>query len=138
MPMKALSGYAEWFWLMAMNWKDVENRPWSLFKYIKPEELPIRVYLHASKTKTPFEEMQFIKSQLSHDQLYAFQCIDFESFRGKLIAKITITGEVKKHESRWAFGPFIFLVEDGEFLARPIPYRGQLGFFVPKFEKEVV
>lgn len=30
--MKALSGYAEWVWLMAMNWKDIENRNWSLYK----------------------------------------------------------------------------------------------------------
>ena len=28
-PVKALSGYAEYFWLMAMNWKDIENRNWS-------------------------------------------------------------------------------------------------------------
>lgn len=27
--MKALSGYAEWFWLLAVNIKPVENRDWS-------------------------------------------------------------------------------------------------------------
>ena len=42
----ALSGYAEWFWLMTKNWKDVENRNWSITRYVKRDELPVRVYLH--------------------------------------------------------------------------------------------
>jgi hypothetical protein len=53
--MKALSGYGEWFWLLAKGWKDVENRDWSLFRYIKPSELPVRIYLHASKTPASHE-----------------------------------------------------------------------------------
>ncbi|MDD5510427.1 MAG: hypothetical protein PHI12_06440 [Dehalococcoidales bacterium] len=131
--MKALSGYAEWFWLMAKNIKPEENRPWSLFRYIKREELPIRVYLHASKTKTPPDELAFIRSHLGSDQLIEFNKVDWERYRGKIIAEITIRGEISGPEistlSLWAFGPFCFLVNDGELYDNPIPYRGQLGFF---------
>jgi len=69
--MKTLSGYAEWFWLMAKNIKPVENRDWSLFKYIKREQLPLRIYLHASKTKASKDEIDFIRRHLTTGQLHA-------------------------------------------------------------------
>lgn len=65
--MKALSGYAEWFWLLAKNWKDVENRNWSLPHEIAMS-LPYRIYLHASKTAASQEEIDFIIRQLSIEQ----------------------------------------------------------------------
>jgi len=134
--MKALSGYAEWFWLMAKNWKDVENRNWSLTRYIKRNELPVRVYLHASKTKTPKKEIDFIKSKLTRKQLQEFETVDWGKYRGHIIGEITITDEVtfddmgmKVTHSPWFFGEYGFVVEDGELYEIPIPCRGQLGFF---------
>ena len=134
--MKALSGYAEWFWLMSKNWKDVENRNWSLTRYIKRNELPVRVYLHASKTKTPKKEIDFIKSKLTRKQLQEFETVDWGKYRGHIIGEITITDEVtfddmgmKVTHSPWFFGEYGFVVEDGELYEIPIPCRGQLGFF---------
>jgi len=139
--MKALSGYAEWFWLMAKNWKDVENRNWSLTRHIKREELPIRIYLHASKRPTPPGEIAFIKRKLSLEQLEEFEKVDWEEYRGCIIGEITITDEVtmddigmKITHSKWFFGTYGFVVEDGVLYDRPIPCRGQLGFFEVKLE----
>lgn len=128
--MKALSGYAEWFWLMAMNWKDIENRNWSLYsKGIRPMDLPLRIYLHASKTKTPKDEMDFIISCLSPRQKAEFDNVIWEHYRGHIIGEVTLTGQVTASDSKWFFGKFGFLVFDGKLYNEPIPYRGQLGFF---------
>jgi len=139
--MKALSGYAEWFWLMAKNWKDVENRNWSLARYIKRSELPVRIYLHASKTATGREEITFIKSKLTPEQCREFEMVDWGKYRGHIIGEITLTDEVtfedigiKATHSPWFFGEYGFVVKDGVLYETPIPCRGQLGFFKVNIE----
>jgi len=151
--MKALSGYAEWFWLMAKGWKDVENRDWPLERRINLKEnpLPLRIYLHASKAKASVDEIDFICDTL-HDLhpvwLDEFLKVDWSKYRGCIIGEITITGQcdVKhvdemaeqvqmlpissvKNASIWLFGAYGFWVRDGVLYDKPIPYRGQLGFF---------
>ena len=153
--MKALSGYAEWFWLMAKNWKDVENRPKPLPRDMS-RGLPVRIYLHASKTKTPIEQLDFIREHLTCKQYEEFLSVDWRKFRGCIIGEITITKQMKKRRyiesdhvdvgsqqkeleifianndpcmSPWFFGLFGYIVKDGVLYEKPIPYRGQLGFF---------
>ncbi len=143
-PSKALSGYAEWFWLMAMNIKPVENRDWSLTKYLHRDALPIRIYLHASKTKASKDEVAFIRKHLKPEQLQRFDSVDWSKYRGHIIGEITIYGEIVSTEggyiagsnkakdaicSGWFFGTYGFLVRDGVLFDTPIPYKGQLGFF---------
>lgn len=148
--MKALSGYAEWFWLMAKGWKDVENRDWSLFRYIKPSELPVRIYLHASKTPASHDEWNFISTILIKDiaKFDEFHQVDWHKYRGAIIGEITIIGQCDVEEvaamedqvqmlpilpvrrlSKWLFGRYGFWVKDGTLYDKPIPYKGQLGFF---------
>ena len=136
MTQKALSGYAEWFWLMAKNQKDVENRSWSLTKYIKRSELPVRIYLHASKKPTGRKDIAFIVARLTPEQRQEFNDVNWGKYRGHIIGEITIIDEVmpddigmKATHSQWFFGPFGFVVKDGVLYEIPIPYRGQLGFF---------
>ncbi len=135
--MKALSGYAEWFWLMAKNWKDVENRNWSLAsKGIRRSQLPLRIYLHASKTPATQEEIDFIVRQLNEARYADFGAVNWNRLRGHIIGEVTITDEVtaqdvgmKITQSPWFFGIYGFVVKDGVLYDKPIPYRGQLGFF---------
>ena len=134
--MKALSGYAEWFWVMAKNWKDVENRNWSLTRYIKRSELPVRIYLHASKKAASRDDIAFIRSKLRVEQRREFDTVDWGRYRGHIIGEVTITDEVtvddismKITHSPWFFGEYGFVVEDGELYEILIPCRGQRGFF---------
>ncbi len=142
--MKALSGYSEWFWLLAKNIKPVENRGWSLKRAFKYSELPVRIYLHASKTKTPEGELQFIRTHLTPEQLREFETVDWTVYRGNIIGEVTITAEVydayggimggsdKSQDavkSGWYFGPYGFVVEKGVLYDKPIPFKGKLGFF---------
>jgi hypothetical protein len=139
--MKAISGYAEWFWLMAKGWKDIENRNWSLTKYIRRSELPVRVYLHASKRTASRDDIAFIRSKLTLKQQKEFDAVDWGKYRGHIIGEVTITDEVtfddmgmKITHSPWFFGEFGFVVQDGELYEIPIPCRGQLGFFEVSLE----
>jgi len=134
--MKALSGYAEWFWLLAKNIKPVENRSWSLTRFFDREELPIRIYLHASKTPASKDDIAFIRHKLLPEQLQEFNAVNWKYYRGAIIGEITVTDQVTANEiamkavkSGWFFGPFGFVVENGELYDPPISYKGQLWFF---------
>jgi len=158
--MKALSGYAEWFWLMAKNWKNVENRPKPLPRDMA-FNLPIRIYLHASKSnhvQHGYDELDFIKRHLTPEQWFEFCSIDWTKFRGNIIGEITITHQMRKHSYResdhvdlgsqqkeleifmanadpcvspWFFGLFGYAVKDGCLYEELIPCKGKLGFFEP-------
>jgi hypothetical protein len=147
--MKALSGYAEWFWLLAKNIKPVENRIWPLDHFYKEKDLPVRVYLHASKTKTTKKGLEFIRERLSPDQLREFEAVNWKQYRGTIIGEITIVGQVydalcgiiggseerqQAVKSGWYTGPYGFVCRDGILYDKPIPYKGRLGFFNVKQE----
>ena len=131
--MRGLSGYKEWFWVIAKTWKDVENRPWPLTRYIKPEELPLRIYLHASKTPASQSEIGFIEAQLAKQdfsQLEEFLAVDWPKYCGAIIGETTITRPYREGDSSpWYFGPNAFWVKDSVLYEAPVSYRGQLGFF---------
>lgn len=156
--MKALSGYAEWFWLMARNWKDVENRSWPCRRDMA-SNLPVKVYLHASLTKASAEERSFILEQLNGEQKAEFLAVDWQKYRGHIIGEVMIIRQMRKggcedpmlghapsmgdqlreleimketapeYFSPWFFGPFGFVVKDGVLYSKPIPYKGKIGFF---------
>lgn len=83
--MKALSGYAEWFWLLARGWKDVENRPWYLHMapLLNYPPRTVRIYLHASKTKCfDGQDSAFVAERLTDEQFEEFCAVDFDCYRG--------------------------------------------------------
>jgi len=133
--LKALSGYAEYFWLMGKNWKDVENRNWSLTRYLKREDLPVRVYLHASKTRASKLDIAFIRSRLNPIRRQEFDAVDWERYRGTIIGEVTISNEVTMEDwgmqathSRWFFGTYGFVVEGGELYDTQCLARGSSAF----------
>ena len=134
--MKALSGYAEWFWLMAKNWKDVENRNWPLPKSITRDQFPYRIYLHASLTRASVSDIQFMRSHLTRAQVLEFEAVDWDRYRGHIIGEISIVDEITLYDigvpasrSPWLFGPYGWVVKDGVLYDEPIRYKGQLNFF---------
>ncbi len=158
--MKALSGYAEWFWLMAKGWKDVENRSRALPKEMFCK-LPVRIYLHASKTKTPREGLDFINSHLTQEQYLEFSQVNWDKYRGTIIGETTIVKQMKKgryiesdhvdvgsqqrelqilvenkdpYISPWFFGTFGYVVTNSVLYKKPVPCRGMLGFFTPEID----
>lgn len=152
--MLALSGFAEWFWLMCMNIKPVENRTWSLPGNIR-NKLPLRIYLHASQRKAPQDHIDFILSLLTSTELDMFNNVNFETLRGRIIGEVTITRCIKKYPdasitlfeivnredcpeyySPWFFSKYGFVVKDGILYPSHLQRRckGYLGFFTPDIQ----
>lgn len=131
--MMSLSGYAEYMYLLCKGIKDVENRNWPLSRYFKPEQLPVKVYIHASKTKATKEDTDFIFTRLSPYQYADFSAVDWDKIRGNIIGEIIITHELMAWcFSKWAIpGQHHFMVRSGKLYTEMIPCKGQLGFFEP-------
>ena len=90
----------------------------------------MRIYLHASKTKTPADELVFIRRVLTAPQLAEFNDVNWDKYRGAIIGEATIFLRFREgDESKWYFGPHGFWLKDGVLFEAPVPYRGQLGFF---------
>ncbi len=130
-PEYALSGYAEWMFCMCKSWKDIENRNWSLCRYFKPAQLPVRVYLHASKTAASREEINFIRLTLSSEERTVFDDVNFALLRGHIIGEVDITDCVTESKSPWFVGEFGFVLANPVLYDTPIPCKGKLGFFRP-------
>ncbi|MCK9435740.1 MAG: hypothetical protein M0Q12_00865 [Synergistaceae bacterium] len=127
--MKAISGYSEWMWAILMNIKPVENRVWSLFRYVQQKDLPIRIYVHGSKTPASSRDITFIEAHLNKVQLASFQSYDFEQARGAVMGEATVYRQVTMMDNPWFFGPYGQLYRDGVLYNRPTPYRGRPGLF---------
>ena len=105
-------------------------------------DLPVRVYIHASMTKTPQDEVDFIRTQLLADQWAEFCSVIWARLRGHIIGEITITGQYVASDSfspselsPWFFGRYGFVVKDGVLYEKPIPCKGKLGFFRPEISE---
>jgi len=157
--MKALSIKQPWSWLICAGYKDVENRSWRIGRKPSPGmmstdwtggKLPMRIYVHAAKSFDN-EGMDFLTSNDPDvpNEFVAYAVVDHTSAyyalmgkeiveypRGAIIGEVTITGCVDKCNSPWFVGPYGFVLADPVLYDKPIPYKGQLGFFEVKLEAQ--
>ena len=111
-------------WLGKVARKDVENRLWPLPKDF---QLPQRIYIHAGKR----EDKNALKALLDMG-FAAFPILalfDKGMPKGALIGEVDIISCVTESESPWFCGPYGFVLSHPIPYDKPIPYRGQLGFF---------
>jgi hypothetical protein len=134
---KALSGYPQWFWLLAKGWKDVENRSWPLPKWMRDEGLPVRIYLHGSQHLERKESLALARQLLTVGQYAEFCAVNWKQYQGTIFAQIDIIKYSFRHAdtnanlfSPWHIpGQYGFYTSNPKFLDKPIPYKGRLGFF---------
>ncbi len=114
--MKALSLRQPWAWLIVNGYKDVENRQWS-------SSHRGALLIHATQTwdqkgfEFVIENMDvWVPEKENHDF-------------GAIVGKVYMDDCVDEHESPWFFGPWGFVFVEPELFEKPVPYRGQLGFF---------
>jgi hypothetical protein len=123
--------------------KPIENRSWPLPKNFT---VPQRIWIHASLglynvTLAALKEvMTPTQSLRCANHLYAIYK-DYETYRhqkvhlqrtgnfGCILGSIVVTGQVTASENVWFLGPYGYTLEYPEMLPKPIPYKGQLGFF---------
>jgi hypothetical protein len=127
--MKALSIRAPWWWAI-LHGKPVENRDWST-------NFRGRVYLHASKFWKVGEisdSLDDVIPMAEQDGL-TFPRIGPEETKamrdagGCLVGTVEIVDCVTSHPSAFFVGKFGFVLRDPVALAKPIPFKGALGFF---------
>ncbi len=131
--MYALSIKQPWAWLICAGFKDVENRDW-------PTKFRGRIYVHAGKV---FDYKSWCdiasglvpgadKCQLSvHERFYAH---NGDHLLGAIIGEVDIVNcleywSATKNKSPWFVGRYGFFLANPVLYEKPIPYKGQLGFF---------
>ncbi len=126
--MKALSLTEPMAWAI-FNGKDIENRPWSTAHRG-------RVYIHASKG---FNKEHYI--WIRNNMALSLTLPHPEDFvHGAIIGEVDIVDCIMGHSSRWAMiDQWNFVLENPFLYDKPIPCKGQLGFFevdMPEAETE--
>lgn len=116
-----------WVWAIFFAGKTTENRGWST-------RLRGRILVHASAGMTRDEYEDFIDTAHAVSRSHPFPSgLTLPAFddlpRGCLFGGVTITDCVEDHPSPWFFGRYGFVLSDPKPLAKPIPYKGRLGFF---------
>lgn len=132
--MKALSVKQPWAWLICAGYKDIENRTWWL--HMPPLNYPAsprRIYVHTGKSSdvetigNNCSNERWILERLTEEQKQAYYTAAITL--GAIIGEVDITACVEKSESRWFEGPYGFVLANPLLYDKPIPCRGQLGFF---------
>lgn len=117
--LRALSIRPPWAWAKAHAGKRIENRSWTT-RYRGP------LAIHAS--------LGFKRAELELLQSILHRRIDPAIFeRGAILATATLTDVVPldKCSSRWAVGPYCWVLRDIRPLKRPIYVTGALGLWDP-------
>jgi len=120
--MKALSIKQPWAYLIAIGYKDIENRNWST-------RFRGRVYIHTGKR---FDDDALI--WLMHKGVAPIDALLLHSNkmpRGVIIGEVDIIDCVAHSDSPWFVGPYGFVLANPTIYEKPLPCRGRLGFFKP-------
>ncbi len=157
--MWALSIRQPWAWLICttdpenpgFGLKPVENRPWKIGRNPRHGQyssrdvnnftisLPERIYVHAGKIpddnrgfQSAFDILRRLHGQSDANIIWKnFWALGNQL--GAIIGEITITDCIKDSKSPWAVpGQNHFVLANPVLYDKPIPYRGQLGFFEVK------
>jgi hypothetical protein len=131
-PIYALSIKQPWAWLICKGFKDVENRDW-------PTKFRGRIYVHSSLSKSEMtgEVIGWILERLNFGQAQQFKRAEYDASLlnlGAIIGEVNITGCVNHWSSPWFVGKWGFILANPVLYDKPIPCRGQLGFFKPNLE----
>jgi len=147
--MKALSIKQPWAWLICAGYKDIENRGWFIGRKVASGAvnftipLPMRIYVHAGKTPddiwpamailrkthTHFEVDEIMETLIKWEYDNAQSFLFPQNNQSLIIGEVDILDCVTESDSPWFVGEYGFVLANPKLYDKPIPYRGQLGFF---------
>jgi len=122
--MKALSIRQPWAWLILQGSKDIENR--SRRTHYRGELL-----VHAGKSMDQYgRDTAEALVSMARKAGWEFDP-EHELVRGAITGRVTVIDCVETHDSEWFEGPFGYVLDpnSAQFLKKPIPMNGRLGFF---------
>ncbi len=135
-PKFALSVREPWAWLICKGLKDIENRDW-------PTKFRGRVYIHAGKkadgrnyneTKHIQGGIQKLLCSMGNEKAaqLVWEIVYHPSWKpcyGAIIGEVDIVDCVTDSDSPWFVGEYGFVLANPTLYEKPMPYKGQLGFF---------
>ena len=116
--MKALSIRQPWAWLIANGYKDIENRTWNT-------KFRGRLYIHTGQRIDPND------FQRQREYVKQSGIVIPELVTGAVIGEVDIVDCVAQSGSPWFDGPYGLVLANPVAYDKPIPCKGQLGFFNP-------
>jgi hypothetical protein len=127
---KALSIRTPWWWYILHAGKDIENRDW-------PTRVRGRVLIHASKwwVKEDIARDDWDAEEMAAKAGSNFLLPDWRKIReccecrGCIVGSVEIVDCVPQSDSPWFVGDYGFVLRNPVTFAKPIPYKGALGFF---------
>jgi hypothetical protein len=132
--MKALSVRPPWWWVI-LHGKRVENRDW----YTSQRG---RIWLHASKfwkideISDDWNDMKYMAAQDNlplplpvGNEAARDLAIEMRNAGGCIVGSVEIVDCVRRHPSAFFVGKYGFVLRDPVILAKPVPFKGALGFF---------
>ena len=144
--MKALSIKQPWARMICLGLKDIENRDWSI-------KFRGRIYVHSglkSERHIVWPNMEHLAikagviNTLKWEEFANWWADDYydndpeESGSGAIIGEVDITNCVDKSDSPWFVGKYGLVLANPVLYDKPIPYRGQLGFFEVKLPTPIL
>jgi len=137
--MKVLSIKQPWAYLIAIGFKDVENRDWAT-------TYRGRILIHASKSRTDMgvvSIVDFCRDRIPSEQWSKIDWNDFDF--GAIIGEVNIFDcRYRKPSQRGGLSPwhedskYGFYLSNHVMYDKPIPYRGQLGLFEAQLDPDEV
>ena len=116
--MKALSIRQPWAWLIANGYKDIENRTWNT-------KFRGRIYVHTGQRIDPND----FQRQREHVRKSGIMIPELVT--GAVIGEVAIVDCVPQSDSPWVDGPYGLVLANPVAYDKPIPCKGQRGFFNP-------
>ena len=125
--MKALSIRAPWWWYILNGGKDIENRDW-------PTRVRGRILIHASKwwVNEHIARERYQAQDMALDAGVHIPLPDLDRMcecRGCIVGSVEIVDCVAHSDSPWFVGDYGFVLRNPLIFAKPIPFKGALGFF---------
>jgi len=119
----ALTICQPWAWAILRGHKTVENRTWAT-RYTGP------LVIHAGASKAWLRDGEAFLQR--HGFFVRREWLIFGALLG--VVELVDCGPVSQHAGNpWAFGPICWELAKPRPLAKPVPYKGQLGIFrVPR------
>jgi hypothetical protein len=115
--------------------KNIENRDWPLPVRFK---LPQRIQVHVGKKEDAIEGVLEMFHKIGLPYGSALMSYSKKLPRGAIIGEIDIIDCVTESKSPWFVGKYGFVLANPVAYAKPIPYKGKLGFFeveLPEVQK---
>jgi hypothetical protein len=130
--MKVLSVRAPWWWWIIYGGKDIENRDW---RYAPTYQGPVLIHASSWWSKSGFDvdwEAARAMERASGKPMVGsgiWSPDKIRSLGGHIVGMVNMTDAVWKSDSPWFVGRLGLVFKDPRPLAKPIPFKAQLGLF---------